>query len=52
MKVKSAIRVFEVLEYFDEIKRDASLSEISRRLGYPPFLAPPGFYKAWSMSDI
>lgn len=35
MKVKSAIRVFEVLEYFDEIKREASLSEIARRLGYP-----------------
>jgi DNA-binding IclR family transcriptional regulator len=35
MKVKSALRVFEVLEYFDEIKRVASLSEISRLLGYP-----------------
>jgi len=35
LKVKSAIRVFEVLEYFEEIQRDASLSEIARHLGYP-----------------
>ena len=35
MNVKSAIPVFEVLEFFDEIQRDASLGEIARRLGYP-----------------
>lgn len=35
MNVKSAIRVFEVLEFFDEVQRDASLSEIARRLGCP-----------------
>lgn len=35
MNVKSAIRVFEVLEFFDEVQRDASLSDIARRLGYP-----------------
>jgi IclR family acetate operon transcriptional repressor len=34
-KVKSAARVFEVLELFDSLRRDASLSEISRALGYP-----------------
>ena len=33
--VKSAVRVFEVLELFDALRRDASLSEISRELGYP-----------------
>lgn len=33
--VKSAVRVFEVLELFDTLRRDASLSEISRELGYP-----------------
>ena len=35
MNVKSAIPVFEVLEFFDEIQRGASLGEIARRLGYP-----------------
>lgn len=35
LKVKSAIRVFEVLEYFEDIQRDASLSDIARHLGYP-----------------
>jgi len=35
MTVKSAIRVFEVLEYFDDIQRNASLSEIALHLGYP-----------------
>jgi len=49
MKVKSALRVFEVLEYFDEIKRDASLSEIARRLGYP-FSSTSGLLK--SMVDV
>ncbi len=34
-KVKSAVRVFEVLEYFDAVRREASLSEIARELGYP-----------------
>ncbi|MDB5730495.1 MAG: putative transcriptional regulator [Variovorax sp.] len=33
--VKSAVRVFEVLELFDTLRRDASLSEIARQLGYP-----------------
>ena len=33
--VKSAVRVFEVLEFFDTLRRDASLSEIARELGYP-----------------
>ncbi|MDB5860767.1 MAG: putative transcriptional regulator [Ramlibacter sp.] len=33
--VKSAVRVFEVLELFDTLRRDASLSEIARELGYP-----------------
>ena len=35
MNVKSAIPVFEVLEFFDEIQRYARLGEIARRLGYP-----------------
>lgn len=34
-KVKSAARVLEVLEYFDSIQREASVSELSRALGYP-----------------
>lgn len=34
-QVKSAVRVFEVLELFDILRRDASLSEIARELGYP-----------------
>jgi IclR family transcriptional regulator, acetate operon repressor len=33
--VKSAVRVFEVLEFFDSVRRDASLSEIARELAYP-----------------
>lgn len=33
--VKSAVRVFEVLEFFETLRRDASLSEIARALGYP-----------------
>jgi DNA-binding IclR family transcriptional regulator len=35
MKVKSAVRVIEVLEFFDAVQREASLSEIARALGYP-----------------
>ena len=33
--IKSAQRVFEVLEYFDEEHPEASVSDISRRYGYP-----------------
>ena len=33
--VKSAVRVFEVLEFFDGVRRGASLSEVARELGYP-----------------
>jgi DNA-binding IclR family transcriptional regulator len=33
--VKSAIRVLEVLELFDRLQREASVSEIARELGYP-----------------
>ena len=33
--VKSAIRVLEVLQLFDRIQRAATVSEISRELGYP-----------------
>jgi DNA-binding IclR family transcriptional regulator len=35
MNVKSAVRVIEVLEFFDTVQREASLSEIARELGYP-----------------
>jgi IclR family transcriptional regulator, acetate operon repressor len=35
MNVKSAVRVLEVLEYFDAVQRAASLSEIAAALGYP-----------------
>jgi DNA-binding IclR family transcriptional regulator len=35
MNVKSAVRVIEVLEFFDSVQRDASLSEIAGALGYP-----------------
>lgn len=35
VNVKSAVRVFEVLELFDTLRRDASLSEVARALGYP-----------------
>lgn len=34
-KVKSAQRVLQVLEYFDEIQRDASVMDISRALSMP-----------------
>jgi DNA-binding IclR family transcriptional regulator len=33
--VKSAGRVLEVLEFFDEVRRDAPVAEIAARLGYP-----------------
>lgn len=33
--VKSAGRVIQILEYFDDIRRPANLVEISRALGYP-----------------
>jgi len=33
--VKSAVRVLELLEFFDRIERPATLSEIARELGYP-----------------
>src|SRR4051812_18091652 len=33
--IKSAQRVFEVLEYFDADHPEASVSDISRRYGYP-----------------
>jgi DNA-binding IclR family transcriptional regulator len=33
--VKSAIRVLEVLEHFDAIQREASVTELARALGYP-----------------
>ena len=33
--VKSAIRVLEILELFDRLQREASVSEIARELGYP-----------------
>ena len=35
MSVKSAVRVIEVLEFFDTVQREASLSEIAIELGYP-----------------
>jgi DNA-binding IclR family transcriptional regulator len=34
--VKSARRVLEILELFDELQRDLTLTEIVRELGYPP----------------
>lgn len=34
--VKSAVRVLEILEYFDGVRRDASVSEIANALGIPP----------------
>jgi DNA-binding IclR family transcriptional regulator len=33
--VKSAVRVMQVLELFDEIQRDAPVSEVVERLGFP-----------------
>jgi len=34
--VKSATRVLEILEYFDGVRRDASVTEIANELGIPP----------------
>ena len=34
--VKSAHRVLRIFEYFDEIERPAAMTEIARRLNYPP----------------
>jgi len=34
-EVKSAVRVLEVLKYFDSIQREASVTEVARALGYP-----------------
>lgn len=34
-RVKSAARALEVLEYFDEVRTDASVMEVSRALRYP-----------------
>jgi DNA-binding IclR family transcriptional regulator len=33
--VKSAGRVLEILEFFDEVRREAQVAEIATRLGYP-----------------
>ena len=33
--IKSARRVFEVLEYFDDVRRPASLHDIVSHFGYP-----------------
>ena len=35
MTVKSAVRVLEVLEFFDTVQRPASVTEIAGALGYP-----------------
>ena len=35
MNVKSAVRVLEILEYFDCVQRAASVNEIAATLGYP-----------------
>jgi DNA-binding IclR family transcriptional regulator len=34
--VKSAARVLQILEYFDDVQRDATLNEIAVALRYPP----------------
>ncbi|WP_421996870.1 IclR family transcriptional regulator [Reyranella sp.] len=34
--VKSAARALRILEFFDDVQREARLTEISRRLGLPP----------------
>lgn len=34
--VKSAIRVLQILEYFDRVRREAGVIEIARALGFPP----------------
>jgi len=33
--IKTARRIFEILEYMDEVKRPVSLKEVTSRLGYP-----------------
>ncbi len=33
--VKSAARVLEIIEFFDEVRREAQVGEIANRLGYP-----------------
>lgn len=33
--VKSAVRVMQVLEFFDQVQRDARVSEVVEHLGYP-----------------
>jgi DNA-binding IclR family transcriptional regulator len=33
--VKSAVRVLEVLEFFDRVQREATVGEVARALGYP-----------------
>lgn len=33
--VKSAVRVLEIFEYFDEVRRPATIQEIAQHLGYP-----------------
>jgi DNA-binding IclR family transcriptional regulator len=35
VKVKSAIRMLQILDYFDEIKREANATEIARVLQIP-----------------
>lgn len=34
-EVKSAVRVIQILEYFDTVRREAGVLEISRALGFP-----------------
>ncbi len=34
--VKTARRIFEILEHFDDVQRPLSLKDITRRHGYPP----------------
>lgn len=35
-QVKSAVRVLQVLEYFDRVRREAGVVEVARALGFPP----------------
>lgn len=35
VNVKSAIRVLQILEYFDKVRRTAGVTEIARALGFP-----------------
>lgn len=34
--VKTARRIFEILEYFDEVQRPVTLKDVTRKWGYPP----------------